>query len=514
MAPSHHVGAIGFAELAAAAACGLRALGDGEMLSIDALLDADTARDAELLVRSLCARHGCALEGATVDPDGRGLLLRVRGTARKPHCADILDHVRHTCCELKSSAVSVDVIACIAFATHASAAASAEPGEAAAYHEHLFVGVDFASTEEEISALLVLDLLNLGSGYKLQLAACQLGRYKHGEWGSAFVCMLEGTEAAARAGPLTAVRMAGWTIEQTETHFQLPAATSEQGEARAREVRAALVELNSLVTSALRSAGEALLARGHASGGALVLSLLRSPPHADDSPLESDGSPLPGNVGPARRTSLPLTAASLVETLASFLPPFNDVGTRREGAGLQGGRACSCAAGGGSTAAAWRAERAVPILKKAQLLTASLHARFGGVRGQLELPEWRLVGVERLTVAADPVLPAVLRAEGCLLYSDSLSQLVDGGMPVGGADETEIRASTIVACEVIRVALGEHRRGAGPASELAPGHGRKEGNPGPSVSASELDLLLWGVLGKSGKHRHAPRHITRGIWWH
>lgn len=370
----------------------------------------------------------------------------------------------------------------------------------------------FDTLDDEISALVVLDMLNFGSGYKRELACAQIGRYKFGGYGSAFVCMLEGTEAAARAGPLGAARLAAWSAADTERFFRLPAALPAAGPAPnalaaapaacaapahalvPAPMLAALVELNGLVTSALRSAGSALLACGHDSPGSFVLGLLQ-PAHRQG----SEGAPEAAHRGQLSTTqshnepdAAPLHAARLVEALARTLPPFADF---------------AAVPAPEDPADAEALPTGLPILKKAQLLAASLHTRIG-VTGRE--PRLRLEGLELLTVAADPVLPAVLHAEGCLVYAQGLEARIRGGTELEpGPDETAIRASAIAACEAIRAAVG-----AGIVTEVESGVSGAEPAASFALSASQLDLLLWGVLGKSERHRHAPRHVTKRIWWH
>jgi hypothetical protein len=170
-------------------------------------------------------------------------------------------------------------------------------------------------------------------------------------------------------------------------------------------------------------------------------------------------------------------------------------------------------------------------LKKAQLCAASLAGALGGRDAR-----FALAGLERLTAAADAVLPAVLRAEGCLVYADALAARVDGGEPLewGEAAETDVRAAAVAACEAIAAVLGAPRelpealaaaelRGTAAAdawssraaAEVVGGSTAPASQvPAAAMSASELDLLIWGILGKSERHRAAPRHITQRIWWH
>lgn len=432
-------------------------LGPGEERRFCGAVEEADAGSAELLVHALAGRRGLTASGVSAGSRS------VEATLCRPRGETILDAVRRGCCALDSPDVLVDIRGCVAFARRIAAhAARAAEGEALPYHDSLLADVPFETLDAEISALVVLDMLNFGSGYKRELALARIGRYKFGGFGSAFVTMLEGTAAAARAGPFTSERMAAWSAEETELYFMLPApapgAASHAG-------APALGELNCLVTSALRSAGCALRERGHASPGSFVLALL---PAAGGAPHEAS-----------------LHASTLVEALASTLPPFADF------APLSAEQTPVPV----PPAAPWRAGAGgLPILKKAQLLASSLHQRLGEAAKE---PRLRLRGLELLTVAADPVLPAVLRAEGCLAYSERLEAHVRSGAELPpGPEETAIRASAVAACEAIRAVLAVEMVG------------------GLPLSASGLDLLLWGVLGKSEAHRDAPRHVTKHIWWH
>lgn len=88
---------------------------------------------------------------------------------------------------------------------------------------------------------------------------------------------------------------------------------------------------------------------------------------------------------------------------------------------------------------------AVPFAKRAQLLTADCHrileaTSSGGLRGFAEL-----------TACADYMLPALLAHEGVLVYSSHLQELVERQVPLqsGKEHEVEIRAATIVACDLL-----------------------------------------------------------------
>lgn len=85
--------------------------------------------------------------------------------------------------------------------------------------------------------------------------------------------------------------------------------------------------------------------------------------------------------------------------------------------------------------------RTIPFQKKAQLAVALIAGRFA------EHDRYTVTGLEDLTLFADYVVPAILRAEGVLRYEDSLAARVDEGepLPANGRMEVEVRAATIVA---------------------------------------------------------------------
>ncbi|MFQ6010414.1 MAG: queuosine salvage family protein [Candidatus Aenigmatarchaeota archaeon] len=81
----------------------------------------------------------------------------------------------------------------------------------------------------------------------------------------------------------------------------------------------------------------------------------------------------------------------------------------------------------------------VPIFKRAQLMFNTLHKQ-----GYLKVEK-----TEESTVFADYRIPQSLRELGLLKYSEALEYKVDSYqlLPAGSAEEVEIRAATIVACE-------------------------------------------------------------------
>ena len=124
----------------------------------------------------------------------------------------------------------------------------------------------------------------------------------------------------------------------------------------------------------------------------------------------------------------------------------------------------------------------VPILKRAQILPADLHA--AGVAHYGDLAD--------LTCFADYKLPQVLRHFGVIEYSEPLRRRVDGleELPSGDQAETEIRAATVVAVERLREALAQRGR---------------------ELKAVELDWILWDI--SQTLYPVRPYHRTRSIFY-
>jgi hypothetical protein len=104
-----------------------------------------------------------------------------------------------------------------------------------------------------------------------------------------------------------------------------------------------------------------------------------------------------------------------------------------------------------------------------------------------------LANLDRLTAFADYKVPQVLRRLGLLVYRPELASRVDQRVPLpsGSDEEIEIRAATIWAVELLRLALAElavHR------------------------SAVELDWLLW-ERGQTLPPDTRPYHLTRTVYY-
>ena len=93
--------------------------------------------------------------------------------------------------------------------------------------------------------------------------------------------------------------------------------------------------------------------------------------------------------------------------------------------------------------------------------------------------------IDRLTIFADNMVPHVLRHFGVLTYTDELAARVDGGVELvqGGAEEAEIRACAVHACEGLAARFG--------------------------VAAATLDNWLW----NHGAEVGGRAHITRTVYY-
>jgi hypothetical protein len=136
--------------------------------------------------------------------------------------------------------------------------------------------------------------------------------------------------------------------------------------------------------------------------------------------------------------------------------------------------------------ALWKGQR-VPLLKRAQICVADLHAAFGG-------QSWgAFADLATLTAFADYKLPQRLRGQGALVYAPELAARVNAYLPIAsGSDyEIEIRAATVWAVEVLRRALGRH---------------------GIRQTASAVDYRLW-AESQRAEPDERPYHRTRTIYY-
>lgn len=112
--------------------------------------------------------------------------------------------------------------------------------------------------------------------------------------------------------------------------------------------------------------------------------------------------------------------------------------------------------------------------KRAQIVPHDL--ALAGVAGFADL--------DRLTIFADNLVPRVLRMDGVLRYDPALAARIDAGelLAPGSAEEREIRAGAVHACELLSARLG--------------------------VPPRVLDGWLWN-RGQEPAYKAVPRHRTR-----
>ena len=132
-------------------------------------------------------------------------------------------------------------------------------------------------------------------------------------------------------------------------------------------------------------------------------------------------------------------------------------------------------------------EQPVPFLKRAQICVGDLHTAFGGAGfGAIQ-------GIERLTAFADYKLPQMLRREGVLVYEPELAELIADYtlIPAGSDAEVEIRAATVWAVELLRLALAER---------------------GVQQTASAIDYRIW-LSSQAAPPDNVPYHRTRTVYY-
>jgi hypothetical protein len=134
---------------------------------------------------------------------------------------------------------------------------------------------------------------------------------------------------------------------------------------------------------------------------------------------------------------------------------------------------------------AWYRGTWVWFLKRAQILPSDL------AQLSTKYATFQMTDRDRLTVFADYRLPQVLRHFDVLTYSPGLAAVVDAGaiLPSGTAQEAEIRACTIEACEGLKRYL-------------------------PERSSADIDLGLW-LIGQDMRSDPAlsPHHRTPGQFY-
>ncbi len=128
----------------------------------------------------------------------------------------------------------------------------------------------------------------------------------------------------------------------------------------------------------------------------------------------------------------------------------------------------------------------VRFLKRAQICVADLFHAFHATR-------WgALSNIDQLTCFADYKVPQVLRHYNVIEYTPALAQRIDQQelLEAGSAEEVEIRAVTVWACELLRRSLERH---------------------GVSLTAIAVDQQLW--LAGQQSAAMQPYHRTRTMYY-
>ncbi len=133
----------------------------------------------------------------------------------------------------------------------------------------------------------------------------------------------------------------------------------------------------------------------------------------------------------------------------------------------------------------------VHFYKRAQILVGDIWAAYG--RPSDPTHPYCFTDIAELTMFADYRVPQILRHMGVLRYSEALAHKVDTKqeIPFGSDEETEIRAATIVAVDLLQKEL--HKQGL-------------------SLLVLEVDWLLW-QWGERVKDEIPPHHRTLTIYY-
>lgn len=127
----------------------------------------------------------------------------------------------------------------------------------------------------------------------------------------------------------------------------------------------------------------------------------------------------------------------------------------------------------------------VYFYKKAQLLVDDL-VQIKGVEKVITL-----TGLDELTGKADYKVPALLRNQGVLVYSDKLAGLIDKRLelPEGSLMEVEIRANMLYALSLLTQKLKDDF---------------------PTITPARLDGILWNMTQKKSQDSK-PYHLTKTV---
>ncbi|RKO91137.1 hypothetical protein BDK51DRAFT_21336 [Blyttiomyces helicus] len=253
----------------------------------------------------------------------------------------------------------------------------------------------FDSIEQEVGFVALIDLLNFGSGWRVELhAALDRGAFNAIRFG----CMALHISSV----DVSAKWMRRVTLAEVASYFDLPLLRDVPHETlpivtmKPHSLRA----LSEQIMEVLHETGKVLEDKGYPSLAAFVMDAVTRP---------GEG----GSRGPA---------AELVDRVARAFPSMRDCDTYK---GVD-----------------------VFILKRAQLLAGNLYRRFSATD-----PRFAFSDIKDLTVFSDNVLPTVLTKLGVLTLSESLQGRITAREDLGqAADEkwaVRLRGAAVDACEEI-----------------------------------------------------------------
>jgi hypothetical protein len=306
--------------------------------------------------------------------------------------------------------------------------------------------LNFPTARSEVNFLTLLNLLNFASGFRVELHAT-------GDKG-AYETICFGLMGLHISGDLTAETMVKFRISEISSLFAIK--TMEEYEVRPAiysERKTALYPLADNITSVLNQAG------------AMLRNL-----QCDDFYDFIFNTPKITVIeeNPNKTTPRP-KAADLITRFIKFFPAFNDLYQ------ING--------------------QTIYIYKKVQLLMFDLYRRF-----HADIPQLNFSDIDELTVMADNVIPAVLRALNILKLSDSLATSIDNNVDlIDNRAEAALRAGAIVAAEAVVAAFQKRE------SEKAATDSSYKPN---RLNAAEFDYHLW-TIGKHEQFRKVPRHATK-----
>jgi len=270
----------------------------------------------------------------------------------------------------------------------------------------------FETVSQRINFIAVRSLLSFGSGYRqsLRLLADR----------GAYTTICYGLTAMHLThGDLTAEVMQRMQVGEVATLFHFPVMRMcEVMPGLERSQPNQLRPLADRLSAALLSAASTLRSLSFPD----FASFIRHQLQRIHSSTTSTNSPSSSSSSSSSRTSTCLDpAAQLVSAIVTHFPSFADH-------------------------ALYNDEIQVAFHHKAQLLVADLYRE---LRTEDEI--FNFADIDRLTVCADNVVPAILRELGILQVSEELGKRIDSGeeLESGSQEELELRSCAVQACERI-----------------------------------------------------------------